>query len=356
MKKKKILHIVESFGGGVFSFIVDLVNSIDKDCDITIAYGIREETPENFEEYFSNEVSFIKIENFTRKINLSEDYKAFKEIRKVIKEIKPDIVHLHSSKAGFIGRFAINGRKTKVIYNPHGFSFLKLDDSKLKRFIYKFLEKVATFRKSIIVGCSEGEYKEALKLTKNSICINNGIGIENIKSNVKKINLKNITICTSGRITYQKNPELFNKIAESFPNLKFVWIGDGDFKSKLTSENIMISGWKTREEGLNILNENNIFILPSLWEGLPITLLEAMYMKKICIVSNVVGNRDVIENEINGFIANDLNDYINIINNIIDNKYDLEKITNNAHIEIIENYDIKKMCGEYMKLYDISKM
>lgn len=357
MEKKRILHIVESFGGGVFSFLVDLINYTDKDFDITIAYGVREETPKDFENYFNNKVSFIKVENFTRAINLSKDYKAFKEIKKIVKEINPDVVHLHSSKAGFIGRFAINGRKTRMIYNPHGFSFLKLDDSRLKRFIYKFLEKIATFNKSIIVGCSEGEYKEAFKLSKNSVCVNNGTDIDKLRNETqnlkeKEININNLKICTVGRINYQKNPEMFNKIAEAFPKLQFTWIGDGDLKNKLTASNIKITGWLKREEVLNELNNNDIFILISLWEGLPISLLEAMYMRKICIVSNCIGNRDVINNEVNGFIANDLNDYINIINNIIDNRYDLESIINNAYKDIRENYNIEKMCRDYIKIYN----
>ena len=123
--KKKILHIVESFGSGVFSFLVDLVNGTCEDFEITIAYGVREETLENFKDYFDSNIKFIKVENFTRSINPKKDLKALKEIKKIVKEVKPDIVHLHSSKAGVLGRLAVNGNKIKMFYNPHGFSFLK---------------------------------------------------------------------------------------------------------------------------------------------------------------------------------------------------------------------------------------
>ncbi len=77
MKKKKVLHIVESFGSGVFSFLTDLVNSTDDEFEITIAYGVRNETLENFKEYFSNRVRFIEVKNFTRNISLTKDMKAF---------------------------------------------------------------------------------------------------------------------------------------------------------------------------------------------------------------------------------------------------------------------------------------
>lgn len=356
MKKKKIIHVVESFGSGVFSFLVDLINSTDKDFDIVVAYGVRAETLPNFKEYFSDRVKFIEVKNFTRSINPIKDLKSFKEIKEIVKNEKPDIVHMHSSKAGVIGRFAINGRKVKMLYNPHGFSFLMKDSSKLKRLMYWWMEKIAALRKCTIVGCSKGEYEEALKLTKNAVCINNGINIEKLEKDVKDIkekdiNLDNLKICTSGRIAFSKNPEMFNKIAEGFPNIEFTWIGDGDLKDKLTSKNIKVTGWITREQVLEQVANNDIFILSSLWEGLPISLLEAMYMKKVCLVSNVIGNRDVIDNGKNGFVCSKIEDYIKIINCIENNEYDVSRIINKAYKDTITKYNTNIMNKKYIELY-----
>lgn len=354
MKKKKILHIVESLGGGIFSFLVDLVNNTDDEFDITIAYGIRVETPENFKSYFSNNIKFIEVKNFTRNINPIKDLKAFFEVKKIIKEENPDVIHLHSSKAGFIGRFATNCKKKTMLYNPHGFSFLMRDSSKVKRFMYWCLEKIGALRKCTIVGCSYGEYQEALKLSKNAICINNSININKLNKEVQafgkhNIDFNNLKICTSGRIGYQKNPELFNNIAEKFPNLKFTWIGDGELKDKLTSPNIKVTGWKTREEVLKIVNDNDIFILTSLWEGLPISLLEAMYLKKVCIVTNCIGNRDVIKNGKNGFIIK-TNDYKEIIEKISLENYN--EISKNAEKDILTVFNTDRMVKEYILEYN----
>lgn len=358
MEKKKVLHIVESFGSGVFSFLVDLVNATDEEFEITIAYGVREETLENFKSYFSDKVTFIRVENFTRSINPVKDLKSFFEVKKIIKKINPDVIHLHSSKAGFVGRFAANGKKVKMLYNPHGFSFLMQNSSKIKRLIYWLLEKVGSFRKCTVVGCSQGEYEETLKLTKNAICINNGINIEKIENEIKDLKLKeidfdNLKICTSGRIGFQKNPQLFNEIAECFPNLQFTWIGDGELREELKTSNIQVTGWKTREEVLKILNENDIFILTSLWEGLPISLLEAMYLKKVCVVSNCIGNRDVIKNNQNGFVAETKNKFINVIKEINNKKYDLIKIIEQQSIDIKREYNVKIMVEKYVKEYEV---
>ena len=261
---------------------------------------------------------------------------------RILKEEKPDVVHLHSSKAGIIGRIAANSKMSKVIYNPHGFSFLMEDASKIKKKIYWFIEKIATLRKCTIVGCSQGEYQEAKKLTKNSVCINNGINTKELLKQTKQINFSNkneLTACTVARINYQKNPDLFNEISTKFPQINFTWIGDGELREKIYSSNIRVTGWLSRLDVLNEMQKNDIFILTSLWEGLPISLLEAMYMQRICIVTDVIGNRDVIKNGINGFVCNNITEFSDVINNIIEGKYNIESIKKSAREDVEKYYD-----------------
>lgn len=354
---KKILHIVEAFGGGIFTMLNDLSNGVCNEYEVVIAYSVRKETPQNFKNLFDKQIKFIEVKNFTRNINFIKDIKTLKELKKIIKEEKPDIIHLHSSKAGVLGRFIVSGKKYKMLYNPHGFSFLKQDDSKFKRICYRTVEKMMTIinPKCVIVGCSQGEYEEAKKLSKNSICINNGINTKELEEKTKKLqkhetDFKNLKICTIGRIGYQKNPKLFNEIAESLPNNKFTWIGDGELKNELTSPNIKITGWKNKEEVLEELNKNDIFILTSLWEGLPIALLEAGYMKKLCIVTNVIGNRDVIKNNENGYIFNCTDEIIKKINKI--NNIEYYKLTKTIKKDIKENYNMQIMINKYKKVYE----
>ncbi len=354
---KKIIHIVEAFGGGIYTFLEDLINSTSDEFEIVIIYAEREQTPKNFEMNFNKNIKFIKSKYLQRSINFRKDIKAIKEINKIVKEEKPDIVHLHSSKAGIIGRIAVNNKNIKLLYNPHGFSFLMRNTSKIKRIIYWFIEKIAALKNCTIVACSKGEYEEAKKLSKKSICINNGINVEKLKNEISLTpnntsNKEKIKICTSARINYQKNPILFNDISEEFPELDFTWIGDGELRNELKSKNINITGWKEKKEVLNILKENDIFILTSLWEGLPISLLEAMYMKKICIVSNSIGNRDVIKNKINGFICDNKEEFVKVISSIKNNEIDIERIKENSYNDIVNNYNIQDNCKKYIELYN----
>ena len=117
-KRKKILFIVEAMGGGVFTYIVDLANELVNIYDMYIAYAVRRQTPENYRDYFDGKVKLIEVKNFGRSINPIKDLKAFFEIRKIAEQVQPDIIHLHSSKAGALGRFAFNGKTGLLFYTP----------------------------------------------------------------------------------------------------------------------------------------------------------------------------------------------------------------------------------------------
>ena len=101
---------------------------------------------------------------------------------------------------------------------------------------------------------------------------------------------------------------------------------------------------------LKELNKNDVFLLTSLWEGLPISLLEAMYMKKVCIVSDVIGNRDVIDNGRNGYVAKNIGEYINVINNVLRER-NIEKIKNEEWNDMQKIYNTNNMVKEYKKEY-----
>lgn len=337
-------------GGGVFTYIVDLSNELVNEYDMYIAYAVRKQTPENYRDYFDKRIHLIEVKNFTRSINLIKDIRAFIEMKSIAKKIKLDIIHLHSSKAGALGRFAFNGRKTPLFYTPHGYSFHMQNQSTVKRMIYKAVEIICSKRKCITISCNKGEHQETLKLTKNATYVNNGINIKDLQKLIEKagpVANHPFTVFTLGRICYQKNPALFNQVAEALPEIKFLWIGDGELRDELTAPNIEITGWVKREEALQYSLRGDIFILTSLWEGLPISLLESMYMKKMCVVNNVIGNRDVIHNGENGFVCDNVDDFVRAIREA-DSHHDY---IDNAYANVLNKYNTELMAESYSKLY-----
>lgn len=350
----KIVHVVECFAGGVFSFLSNLTNELDKE-EYIVIYGInRDNTPSDFREKFPPNTKFIPWKNASRSLNPLKDIKALWELYIILKRIDGiDIIHLHSSKAGFLGRIVsfLLGKSKKTIYTPHAISFLRLDVSPKKRKIFIAMEKFASFFGGKIVACSQSE-KEAIEEQgiKNVTFINNGIKPLQIE---KKVNTSDkITIISVGRLSIQKNPKLFNDIALEFidnPNIQFIWCGDGELKSELTSPNIKCTGWIERKELENYLVNADIYLSTSLWEGLPLSVLEAMSIGLPVILYNCVGNRDLVRD--NGFLYKDKKEATNNINELIENKELINKKGYNSKTLMDNNFYIKNMAISYLNVY-----
>lgn len=390
-EKKKILFIVEAMGGGVFTYIVDLANELANMTedgaliyDMYVAYGVRKQTPKDYKRYFDKKIHLIQVESFGRSINAGKDIKAFFEIKKIANKVEPDIIHLHSSKAGALGRVAFNGYKVKghsvpLFYTPHGYSFLMKNHSAGKRLAYKLIEGGCGKLNCTTISCSEGEHQETLKLNKRGAYVNNGINAKELEKNLGKIKIEDhpFTVFTLGRICYQKNPVLFNQVAAAMPDVKFLWIGDGELRDELKSKNIEITGWADRKTALEKSLTADVFMLTSLWEGLPISLLEAMYMKKPCVVSDVIGNHDVIHSDINGFVCDSVDDFVKAVRSIQRDmnaqnfegdkgatavypkavvRGQTEKLVDKAFEDVMEKYNTEVMARSYAEIYGKQKI
>ena len=351
----KILHVAEPFATGVLSFLIDITKRQVEEHEVYIAYGIRPLTPPDVESLFDRRVRLIKVDSFRGALGTVVNPKAYRDVRRIYNRVRPDIVHLHSSASGFVGRWAVPCGRARVFYTPHGFSFLMRDCPALKRKAFWLLEYISARRKSRIIACSEGEYREALGLSGNSTYVNNGINLEELEPFVARTSAtafhSPVTVCTCGRILHQKNPSLFDRIARLLPDIRFVWIGEGELRSELTAPNIEVTGWVSRSKALEIVSSSDFFVLPSLWEGLPISLLEAMYLKKICLVSDVTGNRDVIRTGENGFICNGAEEYASVIRHVIEGETDGSGMAEQASKDVGENYNSATMASKYSEIY-----
>lgn len=347
MAGKKILFVVEAMGG-VFTYIVDLANELVKSYDMYIAYAIRPQTPKDYREYFDERIHLIEVKNFTRSITPLKDLKAIPEVKRIAKDVKPDIIHLHSSKAGVIGRTAFNGKEIPLFYTPHGYSFLMKNYRPAKRMMFKVIESVMAKRRCTTISCCLGEHQKTLKLTKRAKYVNNGINTEELDKMLEDVERIEhpFTVFTLGRICYQKNPALFNDIAKAMPDVHFLWIGDGELRDELKSKNIEITGWVERTEALKRSYNADVFLLTSLWEGLPISLLESMYMKKLYVVNDAIGNHDVIHNGKNGFVCRNVAEFVGAIQS-----GDTARLISTAFEDTKTQYNTVVMAEEYAKIY-----
>ncbi len=340
-EKPRILYIADGLSGGVFTYLLNLSRRLIDRYDIAVAYTSGPNTPQHVRSYFDERVSVYRLGGMTGG-----------DIKNIVNDVKPQIVHLHGYRAGQVGRKALDGMKgISLYYTPHGYQFFSEDHNRLVRSVIRNNEASAAKSDAMTIACSKGEFAETLSFTKNATYVNNGIDTDRIDRIVKEVKNEThpFTVYTSGIINAQKNPGMFNEIAMAMPEVNFRWIGDGDLKYKLIAPNIEVTGWKDRDEALKLMTQSDVFILTSLWEGLPMALLEAMYLRKFSIVSNVVGSRDVIENGYNGYICDTAAAFVNAINHAKDPES--QEIIENAYQDILENYTLEQMANGYDEIY-----
>jgi glycosyltransferase involved in cell wall biosynthesis len=303
--------------------------------------------------FIDSRVHLIKIENLERHsfFNFISIIKAIQELRNIEQEICPDIIHLHSSIAGGIGRIAFKGKKNAVVYTPHGYAHILMGNS-VKSNLYRFIESILGKKRHVTLTCCSGENEIAKKLCKKTNYIETGINIADLTSSlddIDPINNEKFTIYTLGRACVQKQPQVFNQIAELVPEAKFIWIGNGDLENLLTAPNVEVTGWKPRKEALAIAKGADAFILCSLGEAIAMSLIENMFLKKVSLVSNVMGNNSVICDSKNGFVCNTAEEYANRIRMAM--KSFPDHLVENAYKDVLNKYNTGIMKTKYIQFY-----
>lgn len=359
MVKKKIVHIAEAFSTGIYTYLRDLtsymagISDADK-YEIVIIYSKRDVLDESkIKEDFPENIKFIKVQ-MTRNISPKSDSQSVLKLRKILKAEAPDILHLHSSKAGVLGRMAAVGivKRDRIFYSPHGYAFLRQDISPNAQKTYHFIEKfVQSVFGGITIGSGETELGFAKKIGKTRY-VRNGIDFKNQRFTQEKSENKKFTVGTIGVLHAQKNPSGFNEIASKMPDVDFIWIGNGELAHELTSPNIKITGWvATREELLSRASAFDVYIQVSLWEGLSIAILEAMALGKPVVASNIVGNKDSVEDGKTGFLIDTMDDAVIAIKKLQDDS--LRKAMGQASYQRCKDlFDKDLNFDELLKIYE----
>ena len=130
---KTIMHVTEVLSGGVLPVIAGICNGLCDKYNFVVVYGMRFDTPDNLDEIFDRRVKLIPLKSLKLKMSFKEDWAAIKDIKKYVNDEKPDIIHIHSTKAGIDVRIVMVGYGLSRYYTPHGFCFLRKDYSEWKR-------------------------------------------------------------------------------------------------------------------------------------------------------------------------------------------------------------------------------
>ncbi|MGF9964014.1 glycosyltransferase family 4 protein [Bacillus rhizoplanae] len=369
---KKVVFICEALGGGVRRHLVDVLSHLDLNkYEVHVIHGSKR-VDDVFRSAKNNlakqGIHFYEVTEMVRELSIKNDVAAAKAIVKILRDLKPQVVHCHSSKAGAIGRIAarICGIK-EVYYTPHAYVFQNPNLSSKKKFVYKGIEKLLGFLTTKTIHVSKGEEAFALKnkvipLNK-SVVVYNGISAPTQShSSIQEFEEK-VVVGTIARMDYQKNPWLFIRIAEQViketENVEFVYIGDGEYykdvfdyvKQNNLDKFIKLKGFHSNPD-IELMNFD-VFLSTSLYEGMPYSLIEALSYKKPIVATDVVGNNEIVIDSYNGYLFNkdDGKEGATKILDIIREANLYGTLSKNSFKSYEDNFQINKMISSMEQLY-----
>ena len=320
----KVMHIAQASVGGVERYLYSLLKSMDS----SKYENVLVLASANGSEKFIDVSTAIEFVGADRNISLLSDLKATRELRRLIKKHNPDVLYLHSSKAGALGRLANLGHKNVSVYNAHGWSF-NIKCGAFKRNIYALIERILGHFCTHIIAISKFEKESALKrhvgnATKMSV-IYNGVDLdegtketdddENVLiGELERICEDQFIVGCVARLAEQKAPDVFLRAAQAIkqqiPNAFFMLVGDGELKADCEAmakdlglqNSLMITGWVPNPRAY--IQRFDVALLLSRWEGFGLAIAEYMREEKPVVATNTDAIPDLILDQWNGILVN----------------------------------------------------
>jgi len=361
----KVLHIITRMNtGGPAVFLDHLTDAISKlDCESVIAYGHCESNEADYTDNHKLNAKLVKIKSLHRSLNPIDDIRAFSQIRKVIKQVKPDLVNTHTSKSGVLGRLAAKtvSRKIPVVHTFHGHLIYGYF-ARYKSFVFTIIEKFMSVFTDSAVAVT-GETKKSLirlgigkKLNWQVIPI--GIPVQN-KPIKDLTSSKVLKILWVGRFTNIKDPLYVIDVFESLADqgglqIELTMVGEGELfeKVKTSARNLPITftGWMVNP--FENIKEFDLLMLSSKNEGLPLVMLEAANYGRATISRNVGGVGEFIKDGESGYLINgDSSEMAEKLKQISHSKKSLTAVGLVANKLLINKFSVDKMASEYLSLY-----
>ena len=306
----RVLHVIARLNvGGTARYITRLAEELPKHkIETFVATGFVQGSEQ--EDPSAKKLKVIRIPSLGRQINPIKDHYAFKQLLEIVKEIKPDILHTHTFKAGFIGRMKtkeINkaaGKQVKFVHTFHGHLFDDPEFSGLKSLIITSFERRFAMRSDAIITVGNQVGKELLEreIGQPEQFTNIPPGVEPLELPKSKPRTK-VTIGWIARVTGVKNPMRALEIAKLFPDAQFLIAGGGDMLEQVKAKapkNTKVLGWT---DAPKLFAACDIILSTSENEGMPIALVEAQLASKPVVATNVGGVAEVVINNKTGFVT-----------------------------------------------------
>ena len=313
----KVLHVIARMNvGGTARYLEELINSAPAlKYEAALATGYVQ--GDEIESPGVSELNSHRIKHLGRAISPMNDLRAYFELKKIVGEVKPDVVHSHTFKAGLLARL-IPG-EFKRVHTFHGHLFEDQSFSAIQKRIILLVEKYLAKRTDFFVSVGQivGIELRDLGIGRSSKWTSIAPGVIALKKVSKKIARAKLELPATGliigwmaRVTSVKNPHLALEIAKEFPDIQFVIAGGGDLFSEIKSkagENVKVIGWV---DSSLMWSAVDLVLSTSDNEGMPIALIEAQLAGLPVVATDVGSTSEVIASGKTGFVVEKNKDLI----------------------------------------------
>jgi glycosyltransferase involved in cell wall biosynthesis len=383
----RVLHVVEATIAGVRKYIQALVTGLDsRRFQQTVACPLRRENAfgdEQFIAYLASAGVPVLPIAMQRSIDPLADLAALRRLVGLLRRDRYDLIHLHSSKAGFLGRLgaalAFAGmppaKRPKVLYSPHGLAFLG-DGAAATRRLYLALERLAGPLCDRIVAVSPSEREIAvdrgLAPAERVVCIDLGVDPEPLPAGFSRAAQRQALGVPAGvwlagtvaRATPQKNPFLFvdaaAQVLRQRPDGYFLWCGDGELRAPAErrarelgiADRCRFVGH--REDAQAVLASFDLFWLTSNYESFGLATAEAMALGLPVVATDVVGTRDLVVPGTTGVLTppRDPAALARATLELLGDPAHARSLAAAARARIVERYSLDRMLDATASLYD----
>jgi glycosyltransferase involved in cell wall biosynthesis len=308
----RVLHVIARLNvGGTARYITQLANELPKHgIETFVATGFVQ--GDEVEDPSAQSINVIRIPALGRSINPIKDHLARKQLDQIIRDVKPDIIHTHTFKAGYITR--MKKQSVPVIHTFHGHLLDDPEFSGFKSIVIIAIERMLAKKSAKLVTVGEIVGQELLhqhigiKEQYTSIAP----GVVALKITPRTEALGNLGLADNGqpiigwiaRVTGVKNPMRALDVARAIPNAQFVIAGGGDLLEDVKAAapaNVSVIGWAKAED---VFGASEIILSTSENEGMPVALIEAQLAGKPVVATDVGSVSEVIANHETGLVTN----------------------------------------------------
>lgn len=284
----RVLHVVESFGGGVENAVQDYVRNTPE----LSHYLLFAERPEAS--------SGPNLAPFRKAITLPRGHlNRVHAVRRAVHAVKPEVVHAHSSFAGAYTRLGIRSKpSTRVVYTPHCYAFERLDVRPAFRAVFRATEHALSMNTAVFAACSPREAAlSGWRASRARVLEVPNVSPVPVTVSRRAEKGSNRVLAGAGRGGAQKDPDYFVQSVRAIkaidPHLKAVWIGgDEKLATAMAADGIEVTGWLPRDKALQRMSEADLYLHTARWEGFPLAVLEAAAVGVPVVVRHIPSFQD----------------------------------------------------------------